>query len=287
MADYNTIGSETWREKYYKTTLAHVLRVALVIEKICEVDRTDNKVIKNPYGSPTTVVVSSLTGTYDVSNFTTTNDSLTVTDEFKIAEHIFDFQDVLSNFDLFKSRAMQQMFDLAEKMDSWGVNNLCNDGTGAYSTPSGGFTTASNITTILANLNSKVEGYKEAYNGRFLVIESSDTVGFDIALGALGAQTADDTLRNGWYRRVMGIDIYVVRDGTFVTSTVGTKTWTNDGHRVFGVKRVATYAAPRGVKYEEKPISGATGKEVVTYGYSGFKLWNQKTGLIVDITISA
>jgi hypothetical protein len=63
-------------------------------------------------------------------------------------------------------------------------------------------------------------------------------------------------------------------------------TVTNAGHRVFGVKNVATYASPRGIKVEEKGVSGKTGKEVVVYGYCGFKLWTTKASLVVDITLA-
>ena len=48
----------------------------------------------------------------------------------------------------------------------------------------------------------------------------------------------------------------------------------------------ATYASPRGVTFEEKGVSGKTGKEVVTYGYIGFKLWATKIALVVNITLS-
>jgi hypothetical protein len=49
---------------------------------------------------------------------------------------------------------------------------------------------------------------------------------------------------------------------------------------------VASYASPRGLQYEEKSVSGKTGKEIVVYGLIGFKLWAQKTGLVVDITLA-
>jgi hypothetical protein len=87
----------------------------------------------------------------------------------------------------------------------------------------------------------------------------------------------------------MGIDIYVTRPGTFidgVMDSVSALTFTNADHRVFGVKKVATYAAPRGITFEEKQVSGKTGVELVTYGYVGFKLWTVKANLIVDITIT-
>jgi hypothetical protein len=88
---------------------------------------------------------------------------------------------------------------------------------------------------------------------------------------------------------MLGVDIYVVRSGTFVdastTTASGSKTWTNAGHRVGGVKRVSTYASPRGLHFEEKGVTQKTGQEVVGIGYIGFKQWTPTAGLTIDITI--
>jgi len=159
-------------------------------------------------------------------------------------------------------------------------------GTGTYTTPAGGFTTAANINTIMANLVSKVAGYSDAYRGLYLVIENTDLVGFVQAQVSNGFSFADAALNNGWFANYMGVDIHVIRSGTFVDATLGTRTVTNDGHRVFGVKNVTTYAAPRGIQMEEKGVTGKTGKEVVVFGYIGFKAWTPKASLTVDITLA-
>lgn len=283
----NTISSRTYRDKYRLANLDNLLRTALVAEKICMVDRSDNKRIQSPYGSTPTGTVQAIAGTYSVSAFTTTDDTLTVTDEVLVPEHVFDFEDVMSNFDLFSSRFEQQAFEFARNVDRFVLNNLTEDATGAYTTPAGGFTSAANINEIMANLISKVSGYSESYsNGLFLVIENTDIVGFAQAGATNGFSMADSVLKNGFMNNWMGVDIYVVRSGTFASETLGTTTYTNSGHRVFGVKNMATYASPRGVRFEEKAVSGKTGMEIVTFGYVGFKLWAPKTDLIVDITLA-
>jgi len=283
----NTISSRTYRDKYRRATLDHTLRLALVAEKVCEVDRSEVKRIQSPYGSQPTTVVQALAGTYTPATFTTTDDTLSVDDEFIVSEHIFDFEETLTAFDLFASRVDVMSNSVATKIDQFVVNNLCEDGTGAYTTPAGGFTTAANIPVIMSNLAASVMGYAETYKGLFLIIENTDVVGFAQSQVAQGFSYSDAALRNGFMNSYMGIDIYVVRTGTFTDATVGTKTWTNAGHRVFGVKNVATYAAPRGVQFEEKGVTGKTGMEVVAYGYIGFKLWAPYTALIVDITLTA
>ncbi len=282
----NTISTQTYRQKYFQTTLQEVLKKALVAEKICTVDNSDVKRIENPYGSQPTAAITGITGTYSVSTYTTTDDTLTVDQEIKIAEHIYDFEKVLTSFDMYANRMQEMMYSVAERIDYFVLNNLCEDGTGTYTTPAGGFTTVANINTIVANLASKVMGYKDSYKGMFLVIENTDVVGFMAAQMTNGFSYADAALKNGFMTSYGGIEIYVVRTGTFVDATIGTKSVTNSGHRVFGVKDIATYASPRGIQYRETAVSGKTGMELLVWGYVGFKLWATKTDLIVDITLA-
>jgi hypothetical protein len=282
----NTISSRTYRDKYKQATLAKLLRKALVTEAICEVDRTDAKTIDSPYGSQPTTVVQALAGTYTPAEYTTTDDTLTVADEFILAEHIFNFEEVLTRFDLFSSRMDEMNNSIKTTIDSFVLNSLTEDGTGAYTTPAGGFTSAGNINEIMGDLLGQVAGYSDSMKGLFLVIENTDVSGFTQAQATNGYSVADAALKNGFMDSYMGVDIYVVRTGTFVDATVGTRTWTNAGHRVFGVKDVATYAAPRGIQTEEKGVTGKTGMELVTFGYIGFKLWTPKAALIVDITLA-
>lgn len=282
----NTMSTYGNRDKYFQSQYDIVLRNALVAEKICDVDNSDAKRIQNPYGGQPTATVQAVAGTYSVSAWTVTDDALTVTDEVIYAEHVFAHEDFFAVFDIAASRIDNMMYAVAFGVDKFVLNNLCEDATGTYTTPAGGFTTASNINTIMANLQSKVAGYQDAYKGTFLVIENTDLVGFAIAGATNGFSMADSVLNNGFMNQWMGTDIYVVRSGLFVDATIGTTTVTNSGHRVFGVKGVATYASPRGMNYEEKMVTGKTGREIVVYSLVGFKLWAQKASLVVDITLA-
>ncbi len=286
----NTISTKTYRDKYRLANLDILLRNALVAEKVCMVDRTGLKTLQSPYGSQPTTTVQAIAGTYSVSAYTTTDDTLTVSDEFICAEHVFDFETTLTNFDLFADRLDEQQYSVAHAIDVYVLNNLLEAGTGTYTTPTGGFTTAGNINTILSNLISKVAGFAEVYKGMYLVIENTDMVGFIQAQATNGFNFADSALNNGFMANYLGVEIYVVRASTFTDasadSTSGTTTWTNAGHRLFGVKNISTYAHPQGIKFEEKDVTGKTGKEVVTFGYVGFKAWTPKLGLTVDITLA-
>jgi hypothetical protein len=282
----NTISTYTGRDKYLQAAFQQVLRKAVVAEKICAVDRSDLKRIQNPYASQPTATVTALTGTYTISDFTTTDDALTVDMEVKYAEHIMDFEAITSSFDIFANRMDELMYAVAYQIDYSVVNLLTEAGTGTYTTPAGGFATAANVNTIFANLISKVAGYAETYRGLFCVIEPTDLVGLTIAGATAGFTFADAVLRNGQVAQWMGVDVYCLAASTFADTTIGSTSVTNSGHRVFGVKGVSTYATPRGLKYYEKEVSGKTGKEIAVVGLLGFKLWAQKTGLIVDIALA-
>ena len=282
---FNTQSTYGNRDAYIKSQYDFVLRNALITEKICDVNRSDVKRIQNPYGSQPTATIQAVAGTYSVSAWTVTDDALTVTDEVIYAEHIFAHEDFFAVFDIAASRLDNMMYAVAYGIDYFVLNNLCEDGTGTYTTPAGGFTTAANINTIMANLSSKVAGYDTQF-GTFLVIENTDLVGFMVAGATNGFSMADAVLKNGKVTSWMGTDVYVVRSGTFADATIGTTTVTNAGHRVFGVNKSSTYASPRGINYEEKSVSGKTGKEVVVFGLVGFKLWNQKKALTIDITLA-
>lgn len=282
----NTLGTTTVREKYRMKSLEIALRNSLVAEKICQVDRSDNKLIKSPYQTAPTTVVQALAGTYTPAAFTVTNDTLTVAYEFIVSEHIFDFEDTLSEFDLFAARQDDMNASVATMIDQYVINKITDDATGAYTTPVGGFTTAANINVIISNLASKVMGYADAYKGLFLVIENTDVVGFMQAQMTNGFSYADAALNNGFLTTYGGVEVYVVRTGTFTNTDIGDHTDQNSGHRLFGVKGVATYASPRGIRFEEKGVTGKTGKEVVCFGYIGAKVWTPKAGLLVDITLA-
>lgn len=286
----NTLSTKTLRDKYRSAQIEQALRNQLVAEKVCMVDRSDAKTISSPYISAVSSVVQALAGTYSPAAITTTDDTLTVADEVITATHIFDFESTLANFDLFFTANKAQVNSLVTAIDKFVINNLCEDGTGAYTTPVGGFTTPSNVITIVSNIISKCAGYADAMGAMYVIVENTDLTGIIPAIAQSGFRYADDALMNGVYGQILGVDIYVVRSGTFVdetTSTVsGTKTWTNSGHRVGGVKGVSTYASPRGLKFEEKGVTGKTGMEVVTIGYIGFKQWTPTATLTIDITLA-
>lgn len=286
----NTLSTKTYRDKYLKMSLETALRNGLVAEKICQVDRSDAKTIQSPYQTAPATVVQAIAGTYTPAAYTITDDTLTVSDEFIVSEHVFDWEQALSNFDIMAARTEDMRYSVMAAIDKYVLNVVLEAGTGTYTTPAGGFTSAANIPVIISNLASKVMGYADSYKGLFLVIENTDVPGFIQAQMASGFSYADAALNNGFLTNYGGVDVYVVRTATFEddtqTTDSGSQTWSNSGHRLFGVKGIATYAAPRGIQFEEKGVSGKTGKELVVYGYIGAKVWTPKASLIVDITLA-
>lgn len=285
----NSLSSKTNRDKYRSAQIQQALRKALVIEDVCLVDRSDLKTISSPYVTAVTATVQAVVGTYTPANFTTTDDTLTVADEVIASVNIKGFEKILANFDLFFAANTAMTNSVKEALDKWGVNELCDGGTSTLDTPVGGFTTPSNVNQIVGDILGKVAGYADPLNGLYLILENTDVTGIFQNQVTTGFKFADKAAENGLIGHIGGIDIYIVRTGTFATAAAttvsGSKTWTNSGHRVAGVKRVATYAAPRGLQFEEKGVTGVTGEELVVYGLVGFKQWTPTATLTIDITI--
>lgn len=283
----NTLSTYSLRHKYFQANLQQALYNSLIAEKICTVDRTDLKTIENPYITATTATLQAVAGTYTVNAMTVTDNSLSVNDEVLDATQIYDFEMKTANFDLMADFLDELIYRVSYNIDLFVINKILNLASGTYSTPVGGFTTASNIAVIMSNLLSKVAGYQSGLaSNPFVVIESTDLVGFAQAQVASGFSYSDAALNNGFMSNYMGIDIYVIRTGTFQTATLGTLTATNSGHRLFGISNLAVYASPRGVQYEEKGVTGKTGKEVVAYGYIGCIVWTPHLPLFVNITLN-
>lgn len=283
----NTNATTSWRKKWMPNLLQEVLHNALVTEAIVERDTSNVFYIENPYGSAASVTQQAIAGTYTPASYTSTNDTLTLTDEFVWSEHIYSTEKVNQICDIKGSRMKEAMAQMATAIDKWVLNNLCEDGTGTYTTPVGGFTTPANIPKIIGDLATKFAGYAETFNGLYIVIESGDVTGFYQHGVAAGFSYADAWLKNGWVTSIAGFDIYVVRAGTFVSATLGTTAVTNDGHRVAGVKKITTCLMPTGkMEWEEKPVSSKRGVELMLAADAGFKAWYQKLALTVDITLA-
>lgn len=267
--------------------LQEVLHNALVAVKVCDTDTSNVKYISNPYGSAASVTQQAIAGTYSVAAFTSTDDDLTVSEEFVWAEQIYDFEKVAQIADIKNSRMQEAMAQVATAIDKYVVNALCNVGTGAYTTPVGGFTTPANINKIFGDLQGKFAGYADTFKGLYIILESTDVTGLVQAGMANGFSFADAWLNNGLLGSYGGFDLYIVRAGTFVTATLGTLVVTNAGHRVAGVKNITTYAMPgQQMQWMEKEVSGKTGVECALVAYAGFRGWFQKLVLTVNITIA-
>ncbi len=283
----NTLSTYTLRQRYFKSNLSVALRNSLVAEKICRVDRTDGKTVERPYITRRTATIQALAGTYTPGAYTTNDDALSVDDEVVIGTHVFDFEKVTSNFNLTADFLDDMIYSVNVLVDQFVVNKVTDMATGAYTTPTGGFTTAANIPVIVSNLISGIKGYSSNVSGTpFLVIENTDIVGFAQAQVASGFTYSDSALNNGFMTNYMGVKIYVVRSGTFTTATLGTLSAVNSGHRLFGISNTAMFAFPRNVTYEEKGVTGMTGKEISVLAYVGSKIWNRDLTLFTDITLA-
>ena len=285
----NTINTGTlsavWRNKYFKSTLEVALRNRLVAEDVCKVDRSNGRYLANPYMTQPTAAIAAIAGTYAVTAAVTTDQYLTVSEQVTYAIHLFEFEDTLTRVDLFTTFIDEMTAAVATLVDKFVLNKILDGAGSSYTTPSGGFTTPGNINEIIAELLGKVAGYTEE-GSPFLVIENTDLPGFIQAGMTNGFVFADSTLNNGFNGNYGSVDVYVVRTGTFATETIGTLSATNSGHRLFGIKNTAVYAAPRGVQYDEKKVTLKTGMELSVWANIGAVVWTPKANLLVDITLA-
>ncbi len=285
-----TIGtstlSEVWRIKYAQSELALGLRTMQVAEDIALVDRSDSYYIAKPYLTAATAAIAALAGTYSVSTAVTTDETLTITDQVTYAVHLLAHEEQLTRVDLFANVVKDMKNAIGVKADQFVLNTFANGAGSSYTTPAGGFTTFTNIPQIIAELTGKVSGYDMNNEGMYLVIENTDLPGFIQAGMTNGFNYADATLNNGWSGNIGNVRVYVVRSGTFVTATLGSLSATNSGKRLFGIRRQNTYAAPRGIQYDEKKVTLKTGREVVGFAHIGAKVWTQTAPLTVLITLA-
>lgn len=256
-------------------------------EGVCKVDHTGAKYLANPYSSEPTATQATIAGSYAITAWTTTDDTILVTDQATYGEHIYEFEESLTRFDLYKDRVDKMSYAVALATDQFVLNKVLDIATGTYTTPAGGFTTAGNLNKIIADLTSKVLGYQDAYKGMFLVLENTDMPGVIQAQMTNGFSFADMALRNGLvYEGYGGVDIHVVRTGTFQTGTLGTLSAVNSGRRLFGIKNTAIYLNPNGIHYDEKKVTLKTGKEVAVWNNYGAGIWTNDRSLFVDILIA-
>jgi hypothetical protein len=200
---------------------------------------------------------------------------LNVTQEIIVSEHIFDFEQTLSYYDLFANRTREMVMSVKDELDVYNLTSMVTAASGFGNTVAvGGAFSAANVIPTLATIAGRFAGYSQSFNGMYLVIENTDLPAFVQAQVANGFNMADAALRNGFLGSYMGIDIYVVRSGQFAAGT-----------RLCGVKKQATFAMPVDWKFEEKQVSGKTGMECVTYGYTGNKMWTNTAALTAQVTL--
>jgi len=284
---FNTNATTSWRKKWMPNLLQEVLHNALVAAKISQPDYSDILYIENPYGSAGSVTQQTAVGTYSVASYTSTTDTLTVTEEFVWSEHIYDLEKVAQIADIKGSRMKEAMAQMATSVDKYVVNALVDAGTGSYTTPAGGFTTPANINEIVGDLAGKFAGYALGFDNPYIVVESTDVTGVLQNQFSNGFNMADSALNNGLMGHWGGFDWYVLRTGTFVTDNLGSDAFTNSGHRLAGIPGISTFAMPGGkMTWMEKEVSGKTGVELAMVAYCGFKAWHQKLALTVDITLA-
>ena len=269
----NTISSRTYRDVLRKESFQEYTKMALVAKEIAMEDTSGDKVIQNPYSSQPTPSVGAITGTYTVSDFTTTDESLSVADQVTIAERINDFEELLTKPNLFLDRTDKMTNAIAEEIDKYILDKLATGAGNTNVSVAGGFT-STNVIPTLASIVGELAGYSNfKLNGAYIVIGNSAVPAFIQAQIGNGFMMSDLAIKNGLFTNHAGVNIYVVRDDQLPTNTV-----------IAGISKQATWANPGGLRVQEKPVPLATATEVVYFAYIGAKVWSETADLTMNIS---
>jgi hypothetical protein len=293
------LSTFTNRKKYALSKIDTVLAKEIISPQIFKVDTGNSKTIESPYFSATTTTGQNIAGTYTPANATTNDDTLTVNKEFINAQHVFDSEQRLSNFDTAKDLMDEMTRSFTEEVDKWALNRALADvqaataSTASFATAAGGIT-KTNAMNVIGTILGNLSGYKNSIGQNpYLVIENTELGAFIEAQAAQGFAYADKVMYTGLVRNMAGVDLLVARTGTFVSATVSGDVFTNAGKRLFGVYNKITLAVPSGSRdgkmmadYEELKVSGKTGMELRMVGYGGVKVWTPAKNLSGALTIT-
>ena len=279
-----TLSDYTNRREYLMSKLNVNLKTKTVANDIFRIENTDSKTVLCPYITVTDAQAGAITGTYVLGDATTVDETLTVDRQIITAIHLLDHETRFAEFSLGK----QAMDEFASKstilLDQWSLNMAVKNAGQTSAIKTFAKTTAVDDILELKNL---VAGYEESFDGNFyLVVENTESAGIEKA-GAVAGFVYQDRILNGQrVKTLVGVDIHVVRAGTFVDATIATDAFTNLNNRLFGVRKTATLALNNGVSYEELSVSLKTGKEMRSVMYAGFKNWTPRATLTVNVPLS-
>jgi len=269
----NTIGTEVYRRKYVSAMLQKRLLKTLVAQDISRKFTWGTKYIDNPYGAAATANSGSIDGTYAVADYVTTNDRLTTDTQVDASNHIYKFEQTLSQFDLYTERMEELVDAVGEKIDS-NVLQAYYTGAGTTSAHSGAVT-AANIDDLFAEVLALGAGYRNATGKHYIVLTQVQVPVLTLWASTQGFNFADAALKNGKVAEVFGVQVYVVLSGQFATSTL-----------LAGVKGVNSYIIADDFDIDEKKVTGKTGKEIAVVANMGTKVWAQKAALTMAISIA-
>jgi len=282
----NTVSTQTYKQ-LWERTLARQLEKSLVSYRIANTITDAVKQIHNPYQSRPTATDQSLTGTYAVANFTTTNDTINVDKEAIVGEHVYKHEELLSRYDLATQRAKEHAYVIKEKIDAVAFQTIATT-SGTLQVDDGelGGIDGNPITLSATNVDNMFRATMEALlaanvpvdRGLFIVLAPDHLTKLAEFQQTNGFSMADAALRNGFVTKFGGFDVFVsnqlYNDGT-------------QDHAIAGTYGAFQLVLPRGgASFEAKPVSGKTGREIVSQQIYGMGVWNYDKVKLVDILVN-
>jgi ElaB/YqjD/DUF883 family membrane-anchored ribosome-binding protein len=272
----------------WKNQLQARLETRLIVWDIFEVDTSNTYVHHNPYQSTSTATNSVVSSpAYTVADFSITEDSLTVNKRAYVSEHVDNYDELFSRYDLAMERAKEHADRIKKTIDkdslqtvttTSGIQLVDNATLGGAA---GNITlSTSNIDEVFDAARIKLDEADVDTDGElFAVLRPKDISKLRLFASTAGFNTADETFKNGKVGRYMGFDIYMSNN-----------LYTNGGsaYPLFGAKKSAFIALPEsGIGFEAKSVSGKFGKEIVSHKFHNSKVWNNNLPKLVKVQVTA
>ena len=214
----NTFADGT-RSEHWIPNVQDELDKRLVALAISTVSTKNDRVFHNPYNSTPSGADGTATTAYSVEDFTSTDDTLTVSRRAVASEHVDSIEELQTNYNLAMQRSTRHAYVVRDKIDQY-VLNLPVSLSGVADIDDGDFggtdgnakvTSSTNIEDVANTIMEKVALNNGALDrGMFWVVSPFEVTDMASYMQNNGFNVADAAIKNGFVGSPFaGLDIFV------------------------------------------------------------------------------
>lgn len=227
----NTIGDGAFRQ-LWMAGVQEDLDKKLVAKGISTTDSRASRLFHNPFNSTPVGTNGTRQTTYTIEDMTSTDDTLTVQQRATAAEHIDNYEQMMTSYDLMSQQEQRQAYRIADFIDQYvlnkpvgfsGVRKIDNGVMGGGASDSAAYVTSS---TNINGVPTKIAQYLALGNGAmekglFWVVSPYEMANITSYAQSHGFNVADSSISSG-YQGVIGkafggVDVYVSNNLTHTT----------------------------------------------------------------------